>query len=180
MGDDVPLALTRSWAESTARLVVEARALRRRFETLQVAHERMDVDGLTWAHVETAQRSVWSTECLLILSAHNLETWMGKLYEARGREAPARVPLLKHLRHSIEHLHQAEIDETWTARPTNDYAKRNGIGRLPDGEFDVWSGPLTYVPDDELEALTTRLLGELARELDDYVQDWVEFVNSGR
>lgn len=181
LGDDLPLALTRSWAEATARLVRDARERRREFQVLDSAHERMDVDGLSWDDVETAQRSVWSTECLLILSASNLETWMKKLYESRGRAAPPRIELLKQLRNSIEHLHEAEIDEeTWTATPTNGHAVRTGVGALPDGQFDVWAGPLSYVSVDDIESLATALLDELARELDDYARDWLEMVNSGR
>lgn len=181
VGDDLPLALTRSWAEATARLIVQAREQRRRFANLENAYERSDVDGLTWDYVEEVQRTVWSTECLLILSASNLETWMRKLYEIRRRGAPPRIALLKQLRNSIEHLHEANIDETtWTATPANAYSERRGIGALPDGKFDVWSGPLVYVPEDEIESLAKGLLDELATELDDYVRDWIELVNSGR
>jgi hypothetical protein len=184
-GDDIPLMLARSWADATHELLGRSKELRRRHRNLDSMYERMDGDGITWEAVQESFRRVWSTDCLLILSAANLEAWVRKLYIARRRRVPASLENLKRLRNAIEHLDEAELDEeSWTATARTVAARTRGIGALPNQSLAIGLtgdaklfGVITH---DELEGLVRGLLDELAQELDEYAQDWFEFVNSGR
>jgi len=184
-GDDIPLMLARSWADATYELLVQSRDRRRRHRNLDSMYERMDGDGVTWGAVEEALRRVWSTDCLLILSASNLESWVRKLYRARRRRVPESLPNLKQLRNAIEHLDEAELDEeSWTASARTKSSEKHGIGSLPNQSLALGitgDGKLFgVITHNELETLVHSLLRELADELDDYAQSWFEFVDSGR
>ncbi|WP_425839878.1 hypothetical protein [Microbacterium sp. PA5] len=184
-GDDIPLMLARSWADSTFELLRLSKERRRRHASLDSMYERMDGDGITWDGVQESLRQVWSTDCLLILSAANLEAWVRKLYIARRRRVPEPLENLKRLRNAIEHLDEAELDEeSWTATARTAAARTRGIGALPNQSLAIGltgDGKLFgVITHDELERLVAGLLDELAQELDDYARDWFEFVNSGR
>lgn len=181
--DDVPLFLARSWAERTVNALRDARALRRRFRSLDEAHERMDVDHLTWNDVQTAFGEAWTAECLLVITASQFEVWLTKLYLARGRPAPERMPYLRELRNAVVHLDESEIDEDeWTATPGPSQGR--GLGALPHAELTIWlngtGNILNVISADTLEAHVDTLLDELGEELDDFARDWYEMLRSGR
>lgn len=183
-GDDVPLMMARSWAETTAQQLHRAKQLRARFTTFDRAHERMDPIELTWEDVTNAFSAAWIAESMLIMSASQFEVWMSKLYASRDRQPPERLPYLRELRNSIVHLDEANIDETWTATAGTRQGERTGIGALPNRQLQLWlSGSadvLGVISADDLEQYVRGLLSELARELDDYAHDWFDFINSGR
>jgi len=174
--DDIPLWMARSWADSTRRMLQMSKDRRQTYFGLSHMYERMDGDGITANSVEAAMRDVWSTDCLLILSAANLETWIAKLYRARDRKVPKTHPNLAHLRNAIEHLDEAQLDnESSTALPRTQQSRTRGIGALPGQELLIGLtgdgklfGILTH---DELEALAMSLLDELDAELQSYAED---------
>ncbi len=175
-GDDLPLFMARSWAEASVRHYREARELRRRFVTLDKAHERMDPVEITWHDVMGAFSAAWTAESMLIISASQFEVWLAKLYESRGLTPPERMPYLRELRNAIVHLDASVIDtESWTARPS-ERQTRTGVGALPDGELLIWlngtEDVLGVISADALEAYVRSLLDELRDELDDYASDW--------
>ncbi|MEW1706976.1 hypothetical protein AB0230_07015 [Microbacterium sp. NPDC089190] len=184
-GDDVPLMLARSWADSTFEMLELSRKRRRDYRWVSRSYDRMDGDAVDLARLQRAIREVWSTDCLLIISAANLEAWTRKLYRARRRREPKPLENLKRLRNAIEHLDEADIDEeTWIATARNPRALKSGIGALPNQKLGIGVsgdgllfGVMSY---EDLENLVNGLLGELSQELDDYARDWFEFVNSGR
>lgn len=184
-GDDIPLMLARSWADATFEMLELSRKRRSDYRWISRTYDRMDGDAVDLAMLHRAIREVWSTDCLLILSASNLEAWIRKLYRARRRKLPERLKHLKQLRNAIEHLDDANIDEeTWTATARLQQSKKSGIGALPNQELAIGiSGDgllFGILSHDDLEGLVRGLLSELSQELDDYAQDWYEFVNSGR
>jgi hypothetical protein len=184
-GDDIPLMLARSWADATFEMLELSRKRRSDYRSISRTYDRMDGDAVDLAMLHRAIREVWSTDCLLILSASNLEAWIRKLYRARRRKLPEPLKHLKQLRNAIEHLDDANIDEeTWTATARLQQSKKSGIGALPNQELAIGiSGDgllFGILSHDDLEGLVRGLLSELSQELDDYAQDWWEFVNSGR
>lgn len=175
--EDLPLFLARSWAETTARDFREARRKRQRFVSVDRAHERMDPVEISWHDVIRAFSEAWTAECKLIISAEQFELWLAKLYVARGREEPARLPYLKELRNAVVHLSESDIDEDeWVARPSGYRQLTYGVGALPQGELAIWlngtADVLGVISADALEQYVAALLGELDRELDDYASDW--------
>lgn len=149
---------------------------RKTYFSLRHMYERMDGDGITSDSVEAAMRDVWTTDCLLILSAANLETWIAKLYRVRSRKAPKGHPNLTHLRNAIEHLDEAHLDDdSSTAFPRTQQSRTRGIGALPDQELLIGltgDGKLFgVITHDELEALAMSLLDELDAELQEYAMD---------
>lgn len=174
--DDIPLWIAQSWADSTRRMLEMSKERRKTYFSLCHMYERMDGDGITTDSVEAAMRDVWSTDCLLILSAANLETWIAKLYRVRSRKAPKPHPNLAHLRNAIEHLEEAELDnESSTAFPRTRQSRARGIGALPGQELLIGltgDGKLFgVISHDELEALAMSLLDELDAELQAYAMD---------
>ncbi len=137
-GDDIPLMLARSWADSTFQMLKLSREKRATYRAVSRAYDRMDGDYIDLESVQRAVREVWSTDCLLIISAANLEAWTRKLYRARRRRVPAPLENLKRLRNAIEHLDEAELDEeTWTATARTAAARTRGIGALPNQELAI-------------------------------------------
>lgn len=184
-GDDVALMLARSWADSTFEMLELSRKRRSNYHWISKAYDRMDGDAVDLAMLQRSIREVWSTDCLLIISAANLEAWTRKLYRSRRRREPEPIENLKRLRNAIEHLDEADIDEeTWTATARTSKAVKSGIGALPNQKLGVGvSGDgllFGVMSHDDLEKLVNGLLDELSQELDDYARDWFEFVNSGR
>lgn len=173
-GDDIPLHSARAWAESTLRLVEAAQLSR---ERLSRTRETMpsEWDEITYPPLQRAFREVWTTECMLVLSASQLEKWIARLYRDRNRRAPQPLVSLKHLRNAIEHADEAEFDEQrFVALPRNPQSWSRGIGRLPGGEFSFAADGVALfgvIDPAELEGIARALITELVDEAHDWVQD---------
>lgn len=175
-GDDVPLHFARAWAESTVRMLETSQVKRAALRDRERENAESDLDQVSDPFLQRAEREAWTTECLLILSAAQLETWIAKLYRVRERKAPKPIPALSALRNAIEHLEESMFDEEeFVARPKNPMARKRGVGALPGGELSLYVSDdeklLGVITPDELDALARGLLEELAREDDEWMAD---------
>lgn len=175
-GDDVPLHFARAWAESTVRMLRTSRAKRAALRDRERENAESDFDQVSDPFLQRAVREAWTTECLLILSAAQLETWVAKLHRARRRKVPKPVPTLAALRNAIEHLEESDFDEgDFVARPGNPIARKRGIGALPGGKLRLYVSDdeklLGVITPEELDALARGLLDELVREDKEWLRD---------
>jgi hypothetical protein len=184
-GDDLPLMLARGWAEASMRLLQEASAMRKEYRALDRAYERMDIEGLSESDLLDKIRRIWIAESMLVHAASSLEIWMAKLYRTRRRKPRPQVAYLRQLRNALEHLEEADFDdEGWIATARTAQGARRGIGALPEAKLEVGLGPdgllFGVIAPAELHSLVDDLVRELDRELDEYAQDWFDFISEDR
>jgi hypothetical protein len=183
--EDLPLMLARGWAEASTRLLGESAELRRTYRALSRAYDRMDGDGISEVDLIAKIREIWITESMLVHAASNLEVWIAKLYRVRRRRVPRPIRHLKQLRNALEHLEEASFDdESGVATARTQQATRSGIGALPGAQLQVGLGGdgllFGVISPDELHTLVGGLVADLDGELDEHVEDWIDFMNEDR
>lgn len=138
-----------------------------------------DWDEVTYPPLQHAFRETWTTECVLVLSASQLERWIARLYRDRNRRPPEPLTALKYLRNAIEHADEAEFDEDrFVALPRTPRSVGQGIGRLPGGEFSFAADGVALfgvIDPAELERIAQALIAELTNEADEWVKDITEW-----
>lgn len=174
----MPLHFARAWAESTVGLLKAASLKRAALHRLE--DEPAEADPATDPALQRAVRDAWTTECMLILSAAQLESWIRVLFRARDRRVPDQHPSLTALRNAVEHLDEAVLDdEAFIARPRTPKARKSGVGALPGGQLRLYVAEdeklLGVITAGELDALANGLLNELAREDEEWLTDMMEW-----
>lgn len=116
---------------------------------------------------------MWIAGCRLVISAHLAQQWV-RIADPTVPE----VPGLRRARNAIEHLHEAEIDESQiiaTTKVTEDGKQKAwDIEKLPDGRliFGMGKKPLEEVFDAvSLEAIVAFALEHSDRDGDVDIQD---------
>ncbi|MDI6911824.1 hypothetical protein [Nocardioides sp.] len=127
----------------------------------------------TERHFARWVQAMWIAGCRLVISAHLAQQWV-RIADPTVPE----VPGLRRARNAIEHLHEAEIDESQiiaTTKVTEDGKQKAwDIEKLPDGRliFGMGKKPLEEVFDAvSLEAIVAFALEHSDRDGDVDIQD---------
>lgn len=100
-------SFARRWAEGTLRQAARYREAYRHAYALDDCWERLDSDTLTWDDVVEASETAWVEGHLLVVAAHQMNTWRRRMLTERGTLEPQSSPGLADLRNALEHMDQA-------------------------------------------------------------------------
>jgi hypothetical protein len=187
--EDHCLTLVRTWAEAVLRQVERVRAVRRNFHA-----EDRDMMTEDWTPeniaLQRSWRSLWAEQHTLVWAAFQLEQWTRRLAEVRGQQPPEQYRLLADLRHSLEHLAEANLADALALVPHDVSPKKKmkwSLSRLPNGCLVLGVGGRRVFELIEPDTLRDRALAVL-RELDAEVdadmealaQDYLEMEAAAR
>jgi hypothetical protein len=121
------------WAEEVTRQVKHVRRRRdKATEDLRAAEYGEDWSP-TDHDLHRNFRALWPAQHQLVWAAYQLERWRRRLAMERNEPPPALDPVLANLRHALEHLDEADLDDELYAEAG---ATRNrSLRALPDSRL---------------------------------------------
>src|SRR3954454_2167540 len=128
--EDTAEALVDVWVEEVRRLVPEVRAVREKYDRDSRAMDRNDSSPPLTEHDMFADwRRLWAAQHHLVWAAHQPERWVARLARERRTKVPKPDPVLADLRNALEHLAEADLDES-TATASSNPAPTKSLRKL--------------------------------------------------
>src|SRR3954452_24033087 len=123
-------------------------------------------------------RRLWAAQHHLVWATHLLERWVARLARERRKKVPKPNPVLADLGNALEHLDEADLDES-TATATSNPARTKSLRKLPGSQLLIGTGRhprrlFDLIDSAEIEqrawAITTST-DSLEQQAEDYVAD---------
>jgi hypothetical protein len=124
-------------------------------------------------------RAQWAEEQTLVWAAHQVERWARRLAKERGEPAPPPDKVLANVRNALEHLDEAEFDDSY-AVPGD---RSRSLRALPNGRLAIELGDrlaFGLIDVDELERRALAVVGAIEDELMESAAAWWADMSSGR
>ena len=120
------------WAEAVIRQAERTRAVIIKDETDSRAYDYNDGWGVPNEHDLAANfRMRWAEEHMLVWSVYQLEQWRARLAKERGEPKPQQNQNLMHVRHALEHLNAASLEEEGATAPSETGWEGRSLRELP-------------------------------------------------
>src|SRR4051794_18548309 len=159
------------WVEGVRRLVPEVQAVRD-----SRAMDRNDSwPPLTGHDMFANWRRLWAAQHHLVWAAHQLERWVARLARERRKKVPKPDPVLADLRNALEHLDEADLDES-TATASSNPARTKSLRKLLGSQLLIGTGAnpgrlFDLIDSEEIEQRAWTSTDRLEQEAEDYVAD---------
>jgi hypothetical protein len=98
------------WAVGVTRQVARVRQTREKADFDWRAAERMEDWSPSELDIAQDFRTQWAEEHTFVWAVYQLERWVCRLAEERGRETPPRDQVLANVRNALEHLDEVEFE----------------------------------------------------------------------
>jgi len=123
-------------------------------------------------------RRLWAAQHHLVWAAHQLERWVARLARERRKKVPKPDPVLADLRNALEHLDEADLDES-TATASSNPARTKSLRKLLGSQLLIGTGAnpgrlFDLIDSEEIEQrawTVTTSTARLEQEAEDYVAD---------
>ena len=164
------------WVEEVRRLVPEVRAVRRSTTGDSRAMDRNDSwPPLTGHNMFANWRRLWAAQHHLVWATHQLERWVARLARERRKKVPKPDPVLADLRNALEHLDEADLDES-TATASSNPARTKSLRKLLGSRLLIGTGAnpgrlFDLIDSEEIEQRAWTSTDRLEQEAEDYVAD---------
>lgn len=135
------------------------------------------------AEIDRQFGKLWTEQVSLVWMSFQLERWIARVYLDRGHDAPEPVAGLRDLRNALEHLDEAEFRDSEAVVDSAGHSR--SLSRLPGAAIFIGTSSSEQLFDlisaHDLERVAKDLIGQLAAEMDEYVQDlWHQMLDDER
>ncbi|WP_369133603.1 hypothetical protein [Modestobacter sp. I12A-02662] len=169
------VTLVDAWAGEVRRLVPEVHELREWYVQGQMRFDEGDEETLTEHQLYVGWIRLWAAQHHLVWAAYQLERWVARLARERGTTAPAIDPVLADLRHALEHLDEAVLDDGGFMTPGE---RSRSLRRLPGARLQIdTSHSLAFFDVIDAEDLERRALSIMTTSdwlMQRAAEDWAE------